>query len=153
MSVALLNPDLMMLEVLGESEEEVLSFMANTLLSKGYVKETYPNAILKREKEFSTGLPGNGYGVAIPHTDPEHVNQSIMAVGLLKKPVKFKMMGNHDEQIDVELCFMLALKESHSHIQILQRLMNVIQDEKIMKKIKNVASQSELYELLSANIE
>lgn len=153
MSVALLNPDLMMLEVLGESEEEVLGFMANTLLSKGYVKETYPNAILKREKEFSTGLPGNGYGVAIPHTDPEHVNQSIMAVGLLKKPVKFKMMGNHDEQIEVELCFMLALKESHSHIQILQRLMNVIQDEAIMKKIKNVASQSELYELLSANIE
>lgn len=153
MSVALLNPEVMMLDIQSKSEEEVLLFMANSLLQKGYVKDSYPSAILKREREFSTGLPGNGYGVAIPHTDPEHVNSSIMAVGLLKKPVQFKMMGNHDEQVDVELCFMLALKESHSHIQILQRLMNVIQDEEIMIKIKNVASQSELYELLRANIE
>lgn len=153
MSVALLNPELMMLNIEGHNEDDVLNYMSNILLSKGFVKDSYPSAIIKRENEFSTGLPGNGFGVAIPHTDSEHVNQSVMAVGLLKKPVKFKMMGNHDEHIDVEVCFMLALKESHSHIQVLQSLMNVIQDASVMKKIKNVATQSELFELLSANIE
>lgn len=153
MNATLLDPELIMLDVSKENEEEVLNFMANTLVSKGYVKDTYPAAVLKREKEFSTGLPGSGFGVAIPHTDSDQVNQSKIAVGLLKNPIQFRMMGNHDENIDVTLIFMLALKEAHSHIQVLQKLMNVIQDEEIMERIKKVVSQSELYELLSANIE
>ena len=149
---SLFNPKLMVLDLEANTVTEVLTRLSNRLIAEGYVKESFTQAILERETEFSTGLPGLGRGVAIPHADPEHVNASVIAVGILRNPVQFKMMGNHDETIDVEVVFMLALKESHSHMSVLQSLMDVIQNENLLKQIKEAATQDTLLQLMSANI-
>lgn len=148
----LFNPKLMVLDLEAYTVTEVLTRLSNRLFTEGYVKESFTQAILERETEFSTGLPGLGRGVAIPHADPEHVNASVIAVGILRNPVQFKMMGNHDETIEVEVVFMLALKESHSHMSVLQSLMDVIQNESLLKQIKEAATQDTLFQLMSANI-
>ncbi|HAM62456.1 MAG: hypothetical protein A2Y20_03775 [Firmicutes bacterium GWF2_51_9] len=149
---SLFNPKLMVLDLEANTVTEVLTRLSDRLIAEGYVKESFTRAILERETEFSTGLPGLGRGVAIPHADPEHVNASVIAVGILRHPVQFKMMGNHDETIDVEVVFMLALKESHSHMSVLQSLMDVIQNESLLKQIKEAATQDTLLQLMSANI-
>ena len=149
---SLFNPKLMVLDLEANTVTEVLTRLSNRLIAEGYVKESFTQAILERETEFSTGLPGFGRGVAIPHADPEHVNASVIAVGILRNPVQFKMMGNHDETIEVEVVFMLALKESHSHMSVLQSLMDVIQNESLLKQIKEAATQDTLLQLMSANI-
>lgn len=149
---SLFNPKLMVLDLEANTVTEVLTRLSDRLIAEGYVKESFTQAILERETEFSTGLPGLGRGVAIPHADPEHVNASVIAVGILRNPVQFKMMGNHDETIDVEVVFMLALKESHSHMSVLQSLMDVIQNESLLKQIKEAATQDTLLQLMSANI-
>ncbi len=149
---SLFNPKLMVLDLEANTVTEVLTRLSDRLIAEGYVKESFTQAILERETEFSTGLPGFGRGVAIPHADPEHVNASVIAVGILRNPVQFKMMGNHDETIDVEVVFMLALKESHSHMSVLQSLMDVIQNESLLKQIKEAATQDTLLQLMSANI-
>ncbi|MHC1735465.1 MAG: PTS sugar transporter subunit IIA [Erysipelotrichaceae bacterium] len=149
---SLFNPKLMVLDLEASTVTEVLTRLSNRLIAEGYVKESFTQAILERETEFSTGLPGLGRGVAIPHADPEHVNASVIAVGILRNPVQFKMMGNHDETIEVEVVFMLALKESHSHMSVLQSLMDVIQNESLLKQIKEAATQDTLLQLMSANI-
>lgn len=148
----LFDPKVILLNVEAKNADEALVILARKLESEGYVKETFAQAILDREAEFSTGLPGFGRGVAIPHADPHHVNASVLAVATLKDPVQFRMMGNHDELIEVEVMFMLALKESHSHMSVLQSLMDVIQNESLLTQIKEAATPEALYALMSANI-
>jgi len=152
MSTALFDQSVLMLDIDAKDADEALTILAKRLVEKGYAKESYVQAILDREAEFSTGLPGFGRGIAIPHADPHHVNSSVMAVGILRNPVNFKMMGNHDELIPVEVMFMLALKESHSHMSVLQSLMDVIQNEALLTQIKESADAETLYALMSANI-
>lgn len=153
MSDSLINKELILLDLEASDRSNLLKQMAGILFEKGYVKDSYSQAIVEREELFSTGLPGAGGGVAIPHTDAPHVNQSAILVGILKEPVTFQMMGNHEEKIPVNICFMLALKESNVHIQVLSSLMELIQDEDLMKQILETASVSELYELLIENME
>lgn len=152
MSENLFDPKVILINIEASTAEEALSLMAHQIEKAGYVKPSYNQAILDREAEFSTGLPGFGRGVAIPHADPQHVNRSVLAVATLKHPVQFRMMGNHDERIDVEVMFMLALKESHSHMSVLQSLMDVIQNESLLTQIKEAATPEALYALMSANI-
>ena len=149
---SLFDQKVMVLDIQADTSDDALNQLSQRLLENGYVKESFAQAIIDRELEFSTGLPGVGRGVAIPHADPHHVNRSIMAVGILRKPVPFKMMGNHDEIIEVEVMFMLALKESHSHMSVLQSLMDVIQNEALLTQIKEAATPEALYQLMSANI-
>jgi PTS system galactitol-specific IIA component len=148
----LFDPKVILLNVEAKNADEALVLLAKKLESEGYVKDTFAQAILDREAEFSTGLPGFGRGVAIPHADPHHVNASVLGVATLKNPVQFRMMGNHDELIEVEVMFMLALKESHSHMSVLQSLMDVIQNESLLTQIKEAATPEALYALMSANI-
>lgn len=152
MSQSLLNPKVILINIEAENRDEALTILADKLASEGFVKNSFTQAILDREDEFSTGLPGFGRGIAIPHADPHHVNMSVMAIATLRKSVKFRMMGNHDELIDVEVMFMLALKESHSHMSVLQSLMDVIQNESLLTQIKEADTPDALYALVSAHI-
>lgn len=116
----------------GENSSDILNFMAKNLYSKGFVKASYAKAVIAREKKFATGLPTGGYGVAIPHTDIEHVNQSAISVGILKNPVNFGIMGEETEKTPVKLVFMLAMHDSHSQLSMLQSLMGIFQDQEAL---------------------
>jgi len=152
MSHSLLNSKVILINIEANSQDEALIILAKKLEEVGCVKNSFKQAILDREAEFSTGLPGYGRGIAIPHADPQHVITSVMAIATLNKSVHFRMMGNHDELIDVEVIFMLALKESHSHMSVVQSLMDVIKNKRVWNKIKEAATPEELYSLMSAHI-
>ena len=124
------------------TNEEVLSFMADFLYKEGIVKDSFKEAIIKREKSFSTGLNIGVYGVAIPHTDVEHVNESSIGILTLQNPVTFKQMGDNLD-VPVSIVCMLALKESHDHLEMLQKLMNLFQDENIIQKIINLTDSED----------
>ena len=72
-----------------KTKEEALSYLADKLTSKGIVKESYKQAIIDREHVFPTGLQFEAYGIAIPHTDVEHVNKEQIALMTLKEAVPF----------------------------------------------------------------
>ena len=122
LDLKLLDQNLVMINLEAETQQEALEKLAGRLYETGYVKETYAQAILEREKVFPTGLPTEGYGVAIPHTDVEHVHKPAVALGILQKPVKFNLMGdlNPESQVDVQIMFMLAIKEPHMQLELLQ---------------------------------
>ena len=111
--------------------------MADVLCETGYVKESYKQAVKDREKVFPTGLPFEAYGVAIPHTDIEHVNKKCVMLALLEKPVEFVIMATDDDVCEVEAAFMLALMEPHAQLEMLQNLIMVCQDVDILNTIKD----------------
>lgn len=115
--------------------QQALTFLAEQLFSKGYVSKTYIQAVLDREKEFPTGLAFEDYGIAIPHADTEFVKNTKIAVLTLEEPVDFIQMTTSDKKVKVQLIIMLALNEAHAHVEMLQKLMTLLQDKKSVSTI------------------
>ncbi|SHM83599.1 PTS system, galactitol-specific IIA component [Caldanaerovirga acetigignens] len=148
----LLNEELILIRLEAEKREEVLKALANLLISSGYVKESFLEAILEREKVFPTGLPTEGVGVAIPHADIIHVVKPAIAIGVLNKPVKFSIMGNPEEEVDVKLVFMLAINEPTMQINLLKSLVSLFQDKKLLHQLSETKNKKELISILSRSI-
>jgi PTS system galactitol-specific IIA component len=128
--------------------QDALQQMAESLYAADLVHPSFHQGILEREETFPTGLSVNPYGVAIPHTDADKVITPQIAFASLRKPVKFKMMGNGKEEIEVSLIFMLALKKAEDQIIMLQRLMDIFQDSSLLTEFASCKNQGKLDELL-----
>lgn len=150
--LTLVNPELIIINLDSSEKEEVLTIIAKKLISKGYARESYLKAILNREKDYPTGLPTSGVGVAIPHTDIEHVIKPGVAVATLKNPVKFNVMGNPDEQVDVKLVFMLAINEPNTQIDLLKKLVSIFQREDLLLKLISINNETEFANLFNSAI-
>lgn len=143
-----LTEELVLLKIDAKDREDALTQVANNLYAQGCVKETYKDAVIARERVFATGLPTVGGGVAIPHTDVEHVNEAAISVARLSEPVEFVVMGDDTETVQVDLIFMLAMKEAHSQIDLLMKVMQILQDADALTTIKEAKTASELREFV-----
>ena len=135
-----------------ENDEQVLSAVADAMCEIGLVKDTYKQAILDREKEFPTGLNTGGCNIAIPHADVTHVNEASICVGILEEPVMFHAMDEPDDLIPVKMVIMLALKEAHSHLDMLQKVVELIQDQALVKQIVETKEKDTVCQLLKEKL-
>ncbi|TCS81312.1 PTS sugar transporter subunit IIA [Pectinatus cerevisiiphilus] len=153
MSAIALDEELILLNLDGKDKLEVISKMANNLQKLGYVKESYKDAIIAREKVFATGLPTSPYGVAIPHTDIEHVNKPAICVACLSQPVDFVIMGEKNEEVPVRIIFMLAMKEQHAQLGMLQKLMKILQEKGALEKIIKAHDSVDIKDFIRKRLE
>lgn len=137
----------------GDNDQEVLRQMAAALQEEGYVKDTFSDAIIHREEVFPTGLPMGEVNVAIPHTDPEHVNKAGFCLGILDKPVTFNVMGSDNEQVEVSALFMLAIKRKEDQLDNLQKLIEICQDQEMLKVLltKDIDTINKVMTALTGN--
>lgn len=117
------------------SKEEALKKLADEFLSKGLVKETFFQAVIDREKVYPTGLNINGIGVAIPHTDGIHIINPQIGFMSLNEPVIFKDMVDASHEIEVSTIFMLGLLKSEQQMEMLQKLVELFQNEVLFKEV------------------
>ena len=64
-----LQEDLIVTDISAKNSFEVIEQLGRFLLKKGYIKESFINAVIEREKVFPTGIKSNTLNVAIPHAD------------------------------------------------------------------------------------
>ena len=131
-----------------ESTAQVEDVLARHLYKLGSVKESYMGALAEREKNYPTALEVGEINVAIPHCDAENANEAAVCVGILRKPVDWRRMDDPDATTPVRLVFMLALNEAHSHLEMIQKIIGVIQDQEFAKKLAE-SNTHEAYELLA----
>lgn len=143
-----LTKELVLVEVEAADDRAVLEKLSQLLYAQGYVKESYSQAIQNREKQYPTGLPTEPVGVAIPHTDAEHVNKEAIAIAILKEPVAFHLMGNINERVTVSLVFMLALKEPKMQLAMLQQLIGLFQDKTLLLNLQRATDSQNVVDLL-----
>lgn len=136
----MLNED--SLKIIGEKTDkefidnyDAINQTAKILLNKGLVKESYIEAIKKREESFPTGLKFENYGIAIPHTDPEHVINEAILINILEKPIKFEQMASEGLMTDVNIIIMLAIKNKENQVPYLQALIEIFQDKEKIDKL------------------
>lgn len=130
------------------SRDDALKLLSNEFITKGVAKSTFYEGLLNREKEFPTGLSANKLCVAIPHTDVVHVNKTQIGFMNLDAPVEFIEMGTDDKKIPVTMMFMLALKEPHEQLEMLQKLMDIFQNDDLMDKFAAVDNYEDYYKLV-----
>ena len=118
-----------------KTNTEVLTRMCQHLCEKGIVKDTYCEAILERERNFPTGLNTHGINIAIPHADVCHVNTASLCVAVLDPAVDFHAMDEPEDAIAVSLVIMLVLTEPHGHLEMLQKIVGLIQNQEDVKQI------------------
>jgi PTS system galactitol-specific IIA component len=83
-----------------------------------------------------TGLPlGGTINAAIPHTDIIHVVKPGVALATLKHPVIFKNMIKPEEDVSVQLVFLLSLNHPKSQVEILQEIAGVLQKPETVEKL------------------
>lgn len=133
-----------------QNSNDVIKELGGIFLESDLVKETYINAVLEREQTMPTGLNTGTINVAIPHTDSEHVNESALALATLKKPVKFRLMDDPTKEVDVEIVFLLAVKDPMEQLGLLRKLMSIFQDDKLIYKMKNAQDDHSLNEILNS---
>jgi PTS system galactitol-specific IIA component len=126
--------------------------LVSALEKGGYVKETFAKAVLEREIIFPTGLPTQPVGIAIPHTDCEHVKKGAIAVGILKTPVVFQEMGSLDSNVEVSIISVLAIENPDYLVNTLRQLATVFQNENFLLNLQQASTQQEVLNLYYTEI-
>jgi PTS system galactitol-specific IIA component len=127
--------DLCIAQLAAASSEDVIRALAARLFAAGHVKASFENAAWARERRSPTGLPFPGLAVALPHAEPEHVASPAIAVASLVTPVTFRQMGNPSVKLEVSLVVMPALTAKEQAASELSRLIQVLQDEALLREL------------------
>lgn len=130
------------------NSQEIIQILGDKLLTLGYVKESYIPAVIKREGIFPTGLPLGDINVAIPHTDVEHVNKPAIAMATLAHPVVFGNMGDPGEMLEVSIVFLLAMKEPHAQVNLLQNLVETFQNPEVLECLLGAKDPQEIEKIM-----
>ena len=126
----LFTPELVFFDFEAKDRFEFFSKMSEILVEKGYVKDTWLDAILTREKNYPTGLQFEHIAVALPHVDPENLVKPYIAVIKPKEPIVFEGMAGIGGDVPAELIVNLGLlAHAEGQVAVLQALMGVFMDE------------------------
>ena len=145
----LLYEDLVLFDIEASDDEKLLRKMSEKIKEKGFVKDTFADAIVKREQIFPTGLSTEGIKVAIPHTDIEHVITPCVTIARLKKPVIFKEMANEKNTVPAEIVFMLAMNAHDGQVNVLEKLMNIFCNKEVLLKLSTIDNAAEMIQVLT----
>lgn len=132
-----------------ETKDEIFEQLNKKLLSNGVVNDGFLNAIKKREKDFPTGLQlESGIGVAIPHTDPEFINEDQIGFMSLNNSIEFRQMGSETEKVQAQMIFILCLKEAHKQLDMLQNLMTLFGDDAEIRQLYKCKTVDEFLNII-----
>lgn len=130
--------------------EEVIQYVGKKMYEERYVKETYVRSVIEREKNLPTGIQiSHEESVSIPHTDSEHVNETVVAIVSLEKPIEVYSMIDPKEKLQTELVFVLAVAKNDNYMEMLSDLMAFLQDQEKLKTLKNAQKKEDILAILA----
>ncbi len=132
---SLLKPELVFFDFEAADRTELLAKLGEILAEKGYVKETWLDAILEREDAYPTGLACESVSVALPHVDPAHLSKPYIAIVKPAAPVRFDGMAGSGP-VDAELVINLGLlAHDEDQVGVLQAFLGIFIDAEATKEI------------------
>lgn len=152
MSVSFFHQELIIDPLEAESSEDAIRKIGAVLTANGYTDSSYTQSVVEREANFPTGLPLPDAVIAIPHATPAgNVFKDSIAVARLAKPVKFHSMEDPEQEVSVNLIFLLALKDSHSHLDMLKKLFTVFQKPGFLQSLAGCREKDQIMKILQEN--
>ncbi|TCP97284.1 PTS system galactitol-specific EIIA component (Gat family) [Cricetibacter osteomyelitidis] len=130
--------------------ENVLNFLADELIAKGIVKESYRQSVIEREEHFPTGIALEHYAVAIPHCEAEHALKPAIYFIRPNDKVNFNR-ADGDGQLAVDLIIALVVTDPQQQLKLLRTLFGKLQDNEFVERLL-AATESELPVLINQNL-
>lgn len=145
-----LSDDLVFVNLEADDCFQVFDRLGGKLTELGYGKSSYVQALKDREKSYPTGIQVDQIGVAIPHADLEHINNTAVAIATLKEPVTFYHMGTEpSEGVEVKVKFVIMLAVAGgNHIDFLQKAVMLIQDYPLLNRLVEADSSETIIKLI-----
>ncbi|WP_373481698.1 PTS sugar transporter subunit IIA [Acetobacterium sp.] len=144
---SLIHIDRIQIDCTVNDQFDAIALAARPLLEQGCITEDFVEAAVERERTFPTGLPTK-IGVALPHTEAKYVLKESISIVTLKNTIVFAGMGNPKESIPVQIVFLLAINNPEKQLRILQTIITIIQNEKMLIKIKDAKEPQIIYNLI-----
>lgn len=111
---------------------EAISLCGGRMVEAGCVAAPFVDECIEREKEYPTGIPTD-IPIAMPHVKSGHIARDCMCLLRLDEPVEFFRMDSRDECVATRLVFNLAITDADNHQDFLERFMEMIQDEALLR--------------------
>lgn len=131
------DPDLYFYNLDLTSEEEVIHFLCQKLMEKGYCDETFETKVLNRESIAPTTY-GNLF--AIPHPIEKCAFRNGIAVAILKNSIQWQ-----SQKTKLVLLFSLSPKKDKAFDDIFEKLVNLLDD---IHNVKELLKQQNLTDFL-----
>ncbi|MDF7638596.1 PTS sugar transporter subunit IIA [Lactobacillus sp. ESL0791] len=145
----LFDKKLIFWNISASDRDDLYRKVSTRLQNLGVVKESYYSTLCKREDEFPTGVKTQYLPIALPHANPENVNQAFIAVVQTNKDIAMKQMGTNEDEVTKNFFFLGIVKEKQSlQVKLLQRFMQLMNDEEFVDKFKNLTNSDDVYEYL-----
>ncbi len=152
--VDLLKTENILVGVQAQDAKDAIDRLTAVLVESGHVTPAFGEDTWVREQRFPTGLPTQPLAVAIPHADPDHVHQSSVCLGILKSPVRFAQMGTDGSiLLDVQIVFLLAIKEREKQVEMIQQLVTLIQTGSLLEGLAGAKDAVEAMELIKTTLD
>lgn len=146
---SLVDDKLIFLDIDIKNNIEAIETLGQQLLENKCINMQYVKGVCNRELEFPTGVALQHMGIAIPHATPEgNVYKNSIAMLRLKHPVVFHSMEDPDELVSVAMVMLLALKDANEHIDMLQKLFAMFQQNEIMNQLLQVPTAEEFQQVM-----
>ncbi len=106
-------------------------------------REKITQAIIKREKEASTGI---GKGVAVPHAKHPAIKNMVAVVGLNSGGIDFSSL---DKQPVYSVILLVSpVDEPDKHLQAMENIFKHLQNEKFRKFLRQCQTSEQIEDLL-----
>lgn len=124
--------------------EESIKIAAKPLLENGNIELRYIEKMIDKINEIGFYVVLDEY-IAMPHSRPED--------GVINTAVSFLKVNEAvkygDE--DIKLIFILAAKDSNSHIDIIQNLLEIFQNDEIKNALLSSKTKEDILNVLQKN--
>lgn len=141
----LTRPELVFPDLPGSDSPTVLKALSDRVAPyvPGAGADLLYRKLLEREELGSTGI---GSGVAIPHCKMEKLEQSVLAVGMLRKGIDFQAV----DQQPVRLFFLLISPKSAPavHLRVLASISKWVKSDHHVEQILGTSNRETIYGLL-----
>ncbi|MDR2072799.1 MAG: cation:proton antiporter [Spirochaetaceae bacterium] len=129
--LSLIRPELIRLDLKGETKEEVLTELVDLIAAEGSPinRDETLKAIFRREKTMSTGME---HGIALPHAKTDGTGEIQVAVGIKKTGIEFGSLDGEKSRLFIMI--VSPKKTSGPHIQFLAAIGAVLQDPHIREQ-------------------
>lgn len=145
--VDLLCQDAVSVDLKSKTKEDLLSELAELLVTSGVVKKTEKSEIIKRLKERELlGSTGIGKGVAIPHAKCPKIKNMTAAFGISKAGVDFKSLDGEPTYI-----FFLLVAPGETpgpHLKALAKISRLLDDKFVRDRLRSASSPQEVYKII-----
>jgi len=139
----ILEKQAVLLDVHAKDWEDAVRICGDLLVQTGKVEATYVEAMIGNIHDLGPYIL-IAPGVAMPHARPEDgVLQEGISVVVLEEEIAF------DNGKEFKVLIGLAALNSKSHIDILQKIAEVISQPESMDRLKNAAGYEEIFRLFN----